>query len=65
MLGAIDLAADGTPGKRGFAVLQRCFEAGLVVRVTGDTVIFAPMFITTEDQIDEMISLLRGVLKTI
>lgn len=65
LLGAIDLAADGTPGKRGFAVLQRCFEAGLVVRVTGDTVIFAPMFITTEDQIDEMISLLRGVLKTI
>lgn len=66
LLGAIDLAPDAAgPGKRGFAVLRQCFEAGLVTRIGGDTVVFAPLFITTEDQLDHMVSLLRGVLKTI
>jgi acetylornithine/succinyldiaminopimelate/putrescine aminotransferase len=65
LLGAVDLAADGTPGKRGFAILRKAFEHGLVLRVTGDTVIFAPMFITTEDQLDEMFDGLRTVLKTV
>jgi beta-alanine--pyruvate transaminase len=65
LLGAVDLAADGTPGKRGFAILRKAFEQGLVLRVTGDTVIFSPMFITTEDQLDEMFDGLRTVLKTV
>ena len=62
MLGALDLASNGTPGERGFAVLRRCFERGLVLRVTGDTVIFAPAFIATEDHLDQMMVILRDVL---
>jgi beta-alanine--pyruvate transaminase len=62
MLGAIDLAAGNAPGERGFAVLRRCFEQGLVLRVTGDTVIFAPAFIATEDHLDQMMVILRDVL---
>ncbi|MCF3945463.1 aspartate aminotransferase family protein [Acidiphilium sp. AL] len=65
LLGAVDLAVDGSAGKRGFAVLRRCFEQGLVIRVAGDTVVFAPLFITTEDELDQMFALLRGVLKTV
>jgi beta-alanine--pyruvate transaminase len=65
LLGAVDLAVDDAPGKRGFAILRKSFEQGLVMRVAGDTVIFAPMFITTEDQLDEMFSVLRAVLKAV
>ena len=65
LLGAVDLAAEGGPGKRGFAVLRRAFEQGLVLRVAGDTVIFAPLFITTDDQLDEMFDKLRKVLATV
>lgn len=65
LLGAVDLAADSGPGKRGFAVLRRAFEQGLVLRVAGDTVIFAPLFITTDDQLDEMFDKLRKVLAAV
>jgi beta-alanine--pyruvate transaminase len=65
LLGAADLAPGASPGARGFAVMRRCFDQGLVLRVTGDTVIFAPLFITSEDQLDAMFSILRRVLETI
>ena len=65
LLGAADLASAPTPGARGFAVMRACFEAGLVVRVTGDTIILSPMFITTDDQLDAMFTILRRVLSTI
>jgi beta-alanine--pyruvate transaminase len=45
--------------------MRRCFDEGLVLRVTGDTVIFSPMFITSEDQLDAMFAILRRVLATI
>ncbi len=65
LLGAVDLAPGEKPGIRGFMALQRCFEQGLVLRVTGDTIIFAPMFITQIDDLDRMFELLRSVLKTV
>jgi len=65
LLGAADLAPGEKPGARGFGILQRCFEQGLVLRVTGDTVIFAPMFITGIDDLDRMFEILRSVLKTV
>lgn len=65
LLGAVDLATDGAPGKRGFAVLRRAFESGLVLRVASDTVILSPMFITTDDQLDEMFTLLRKILAAV
>ncbi|CAG4916052.1 unnamed protein product [Acidocella sp. C78] len=65
LLGAVDLAPEGGPGKRGFAVLRRAFEQGLVLRVASDTAIFAPLFITTDDQLDEMFDKLRKVLATV
>jgi beta-alanine--pyruvate transaminase len=65
LLGAIDLAPEGGPGTRGFAVLRRCFERGLVLRVAGDTVIFAPAFIATEDDLDQMMGVLKDVISAL
>ena len=65
LLAGIDLAPDGRPGKRGFAVLRALFEAGLVVRVTADTVILAPPFIATPSDLGRIVDVLRGVLSRI
>ncbi|GAB0112678.1 omega-aminotransferase AptA [Acidisoma sp. C75] len=62
LLGAFDLAADGAPGKRGFAVMKACFAAGLVIRVAGDTIILAPPFIAEAAELDAMFAILREVL---
>ncbi|HQT68311.1 MAG: aspartate aminotransferase family protein [Rhodospirillales bacterium 20-60-12] len=65
LLGAIDLAPGTAPGARGFEVLKKTFEAGVVVRIAGDTVIFSPPFIASEDHLDEMVAITRKVLETL
>jgi beta-alanine--pyruvate transaminase len=65
LLGAADLAPEGGVGTRGFAVLRKCFEKGLVMRVAGDTVILAPPFVATDSEIDQMMDILVDVLKSV
>jgi beta-alanine--pyruvate transaminase len=62
LLAGIDLAVDEVPGRRGLRVLKELFAAGLVVRVTGDTVILAPPFIAGPDELDALTGTLRTVL---
>jgi beta-alanine--pyruvate transaminase len=65
LLAGIDLASAGTPGRRGQAALARLFEAGLVVRVTGDTVILAPALVAEREHVDRIVDVLRDVLRTL
>jgi beta-alanine--pyruvate transaminase len=62
MLGAIDIEPGDKPGARGYEILQDLFNAGLLARVTNDTVIFAPAFIVERKQIDEIFDKTRKVL---
>lgn len=48
----------GAPGRRGTEVFQRCFDAGLLVRATGDTIALSPPLIVEEAQIDTMFGML-------
>jgi beta-alanine--pyruvate transaminase len=52
----------GGVGARGFETFVKCFERGLLVRVTGDTIALSPPLIISPDQIDEIASILGGVL---
>jgi beta-alanine--pyruvate transaminase len=63
LLAAIDLAPLDAPGQRGSAVLQALYDAGLIVKVTGDVVLLAPPLVCETAHIDEMISKLRQVLQ--
>jgi beta-alanine--pyruvate transaminase len=56
---------DGAPGARGFELFTKCFEHGLLVRVTGDTIALSPPLIVEPDQIDEMFATVASVLRTI
>ncbi len=67
LLAGIDLApaqeaGRPKPGARGYAVLQAAYEAGLVVRVTMDTVILAPALVAEDAHLDEIVDKLRRVI---
>ena len=58
LVGAIELAPrDGAPTTRALDVMQRCFDAGLQVRTTGDIIAFSPALIVSEDHIDEIVAI--------
>ena len=63
LVGGVELApVDGRPGKRGSDVYRRAFDAGLLVRVTGDTIALSPPLIVSEAQIDEIVEKLGGAI---
>ncbi len=64
LIGAIELEPiEGQPGKRAFDAFVRAFEAGILIRVTGDIIALSPPLIISEAQIDELIGTLGQVLK--
>jgi beta-alanine--pyruvate transaminase len=63
LLGAVELAPKGKPGERGFKILCNAFEQGLVLRAAGDSLVLAPPFAATAEQISEMIEIMRKLIK--
>jgi beta-alanine--pyruvate transaminase len=53
----------GTPGKRGFDVFLKAFEAGILVRAAGDITALSPPLVIEKNQIDQLIETLGKVLK--
>jgi beta-alanine--pyruvate transaminase len=63
LVGGIELAAlEGRSGARGNDVYRRAFDAGLLVRVTGDTIALSPPLIISEAQIDEIVEKLGNAI---
>jgi beta-alanine--pyruvate transaminase len=63
LVAGIELAAiAGSPGKRAYDCMVRCFEQGLLIRVTGDIIALSPPLILEKQHIDQMVSMLRDVL---
>jgi beta-alanine--pyruvate transaminase len=59
LIGGIELAPrPGAPGARATGVFRRCFDAGVLVRVTGDIVALSPPLIVEERQIDRIVTTL-------
>jgi beta-alanine--pyruvate transaminase len=55
LVAGIELAPRaGAPRQRGTELFQACFDAGLLVRATGDTIALSPPLIVDEAQIDSM-----------
>lgn len=66
LLGAFDLAAkDETPGLRGGQAVKDFYNAGVLVKMTADTVILAPPFVAEKADIDRMFDVIRGVVVTL
>jgi beta-alanine--pyruvate transaminase len=56
---------DGKPGARAKDVFEACFDAGLLVRTTADTVALSPPLIISKDQIDQIFGTLSKVLNQV
>ncbi|NDV85778.1 aminotransferase class III-fold pyridoxal phosphate-dependent enzyme [Aurantimonas aggregata] len=64
LIGAIELEPiAGEPTKRAFAAFLKAYEAGLLIRTTGDIIALSPPLIISEDQIGEIVETLRTILK--
>jgi beta-alanine--pyruvate transaminase len=66
MVGGIELAPQsGAPGKRGLAAHIKCFEAGAMVRFTGDILAVSPPLIIEKAQIEQLVETIRAALQSI
>ena len=66
LVGAIELEArPNAPGTRGFDTFLKCFDAGVMVRSTADTIALSPPLIVEREQIDQLFEVLRGALRRV
>ena len=66
LVGAIELESrPGAPGARGWEAMKLAWEAGLMIRVTGDIIALSPPFIISEDEIERLFTQLADILKRI
>ena len=63
LMGAVEMESrDGAPGARALDVFMKCYETGLMVRQTADTIAMSPPLIITEAQIGEIIDILGAAI---
>jgi beta-alanine--pyruvate transaminase len=66
LVGGIELAArPGEPSKRAFDVFLDCYDKGLLIRTTGDTIALSPPLIIERSHIDQIVDTLRGALRRV
>jgi len=66
LVGGIELAPrPGEPGKRAFEVFLDCYERGVLIRTTGDTIALSPPLIIAPGQIDQIVDTLRGAINRV
>lgn len=64
LVAAIELEPiPGKPTTRAMDCLQRCYDAGLLVRTAGDIIVLSPPLILEKEHIDQMFEMLAGVLR--
>ncbi len=64
LVGGIELSPiAGLPGKRAFDVFLECWERGVLIRTTGDTIALSPPLIIETSHIDQIVSTIADVLK--
>ncbi len=66
LMAAIELEPRaGQPGKRAYEVFVKAFEAGVLIRVTGDTIALSPPLIVEGAQIDRIFECVATMLRSV
>ncbi len=64
LIGAIELAPrPGAPGARGYEAMVAAFDAGLMIRTSGDVIAMSPPLIIEAEHIERIVTTMREVLK--
>ncbi len=63
LIGAVELEPiDGQPTARAMNIFRECFDNGVIIRTTGDTLAFSPPLIIEESQIETVVETVRTAL---
>jgi beta-alanine--pyruvate transaminase len=66
LVAGIELEArPNAAGARGFETFLKCFESGVMVRSTADTIALSPPLIVEKGQIDQMFETVAAALKSV
>ena len=66
LVAGIELAPrEGAAGKRGMEACIKAYEAGLMVRVTGDIIALSPPLVLEKEHIDKMVEITSNVIKAL
>jgi beta-alanine--pyruvate transaminase len=66
LMAAIELAPRaGAPAARAYDVFRRCYEQGVLIRTTGDTIALAPPLIVERGEIDILFGTIGEALETV
>ncbi len=66
LMAAVELEPrPGVAGKRGYEAFLKAFEAGVLIRYTGDTLALSPPLIIEKAQIDRLFECIREVLQAV
>ena len=66
LVAGIELAPrPGAPTKRAFELFHKCFDNGLLIRVTGDIIALSPPLILERAHIDEIVGRIADLLETV
>ena len=66
VIAALELEPRGNAvGARGFEVMKKAWDMGLMVRANGDTLAFSPPLIVSDAQIDEMFTTVKSALEQV
>lgn len=66
LVGGIELASrPGEPGKRAFEVFLDCFEQGVLIRTTGDTIALSPPLIISPAQIGQLVETIGRAIRRV
>ncbi len=64
LVGGIELTGiAGSPAKRAFDIFLDCYERGVLIRTTGDTLALSPPLIIERGQIDQIVDTVRGAIR--
>lgn len=66
LIGAVELTPiEGKPTARAMSIFRECYDQGLIIRTTGDTVAFSPPLIVKESQIEQTVEIIRATLRSL
>ncbi|GHA64620.1 aspartate aminotransferase family protein [Formosimonas limnophila] len=66
LVGGVELSSrDGAVGARAYETFLKCYEAGVLVRYTGDILAFSPPLIVSEDEITRIFATVGEALKAV
>ena len=64
LIGAVELTpVEGKPTARALDIFRTCYDNGVIIRTTGDTLAFSPPLVIDESQIAQLVDTVRAAIR--